>query len=258
MKINPCIHCVRNRTLIFAAAWAAIAAPLAAQDRYLPPGKPDAVALLPAPPAADSGEQAADLAETVATYKACTPEEKSRAEAEEKKIGIANFAAAIGPAFQPDKLPKTTALFDEVLKETEHVVDGSKDHWQRLRPYQVDPTDLRHAEKKPSFGYPSGHSTRAMVMALLLADLFPEKRDTILAEGRQIGWDRVMLGRHYETDIFAGRVLGQAIVRELHKNPAFELDFAAAKAEINNDKGGDDTAKAEVNAVHAEGMEAPK
>jgi hypothetical protein len=41
-----------------------------------------------------------------------------------------------------------------------------------------------------------------------------------------------MLGRHYETDIFGGRVLGQAIVRQLHENPAFEHDFAGVKAEI--------------------------
>ena len=67
---------------------------------------------------------------------------------------------------------------------------------------------------------------------MLLAELYPDKRDAILAEGRQIGWDRVLLGRHYETDVFAGRVLGQAIVRQLHENPAFEHDFAAVKAEI--------------------------
>ena len=222
-----------------------------ARDKYLPPGKPDAESLLPAPPAADSAEQAADLAETVAAFKACSPEDKARAEAEEKKISIANFAGAIGSSFQPDKLPKTAALFDEVLIETEQVVGGGKDHWQRPRPYQVDPQDLHHTEKKPSYGYPSGHSTRATVMALLLAEMYPDKRDAILTEGRQIGWDRVMLGRHYETDVFAGRVLGQAIVHQLHDNPAFELDFAAAKAEINSNQGA-------VNTAHAEVMEAPK
>ena len=62
--------------------------------------------------------------------------------------------------------------------------------------------------------------------------MYPEKRDAILAQGQQIGWDRVALGRHYETDIFAGRVLGQAIVRQLHANPEFEHDFADVKKEI--------------------------
>ncbi|HEY2883249.1 MAG TPA: phosphatase PAP2 family protein [Pirellulales bacterium] len=235
-----------HRVPLLAAVLFAIVASATAQDAYLSPGKPDAVALLPAPPAADSGEQAADLAETVAAHKASSPQQLARAEAEEKKISIANFAKAISPDFQPSKMPKTAALFDEVLKESEQVVDGCKNHWQRPRPYQVDPTDLPPPEKKASFSYPSGHATRATVMALLLADLYPENRSAILAEGRQIGWDRVLLGRHYETDIYAGRVLGQAIVRGLHENPAFELDFSAVKAEINAAKSGIAAGKAEL------------
>ncbi|HTQ40109.1 MAG TPA: phosphatase PAP2 family protein [Pirellulales bacterium] len=218
--------------LLAAPALLLIPVTASAQDHYLPTGKPDALALLPPPPAADSPEQAADLAEVVAAHKTITPEDKARAEAEEKKFSVASFASTIGPSFQVDKLPKTTAFFAHVQKETEQVVDDSKNHWQRPRPYQVDPTDLHHTEKNPSFGYPSGHSTQATVMAALLAEAIPDKHDAILAEGRQVGWDRVMLGRHYETDVFAGRVLGQAIVHQLHDNPAFEHDFADVKAEL--------------------------
>ena len=66
----------------------------------------------------------------------------------------------------------------------------------------------------------------------LLAELFPEKKEAILAIGRDIGWDRVLIGKHFPTDIYAARVLGQAIVRELLASPAFQRDFAAAKAEV--------------------------
>ena len=41
-----------------------------------------------------------------------------------------------------------------------------------------------------------------------------------------------MIARHYPTDIYAGRVLAQAIVRQMKKSDAFQKDFAAAKAEI--------------------------
>jgi len=58
------------------------------------------------------------------------------------------------------------------------------------------------------------------------------QRDTILAEGRTIGWHRVQIGRHYPTDIYAGRVLGQAIVQQLKKSERFKKDFAEAKSEI--------------------------
>ena len=54
-----------------------------------------------------------------------------------------------------------------------------------------------------------------MVLAFVLADLFPAQRDAILAQARQIGWHRVQIARHYPTDIYAGRVLAQAIVCEM-------------------------------------------
>jgi acid phosphatase (class A) len=72
-----------------------------------------------------------------------------------------------------------------------------------------------------------------MVLALVLADLLPEKHDAILARARQIGWHRVQIARHYPTDIYAGRTFALAIVRELKQSPAFQKDFAAAKAELD-------------------------
>jgi acid phosphatase (class A) len=71
-----------------------------------------------------------------------------------------------------------------------------------------------------------------MVLALVLADLFPDHHDAIIAEARNIGWHRVEIARHYPTDIYAGRVLAQAIVREMKNDPDFQKDFAAAQAEI--------------------------
>ena len=53
-----------------------------------------------------------------------------------------------------------------------------------------------------------------------------------MAIGRNLGWDRVLIGKHFPTDVQAGRVLGQAIVREMLASPAFQHDLAAAKAEV--------------------------
>ncbi|MEI9865666.1 MAG: hypothetical protein WDN00_14170 [Limisphaerales bacterium] len=61
-----------------------------------------------------------------------------------------------------------------------------------------------------------------MVLALILADLLPEKHDAILAHARQMGWHRVQIARHYPTDIYAGRVLAQEIVRKMKENPDFQ------------------------------------
>jgi len=76
------------------------------------------------------------------------------------------------------------------------------------------------------------------VVALVLADLLPDRREEILAVGRDLGWHRVWIARHYPTDIYAGRVLAQAIVRELKSSPAFQRDFAQLKSEIERAKRG--------------------
>ena len=193
------------------------------------PDRPDGVALLAPPPAPGSAEEAADLASARAVFKARTPDEQDRA-FKDATLSIFLFAPAIGPFFQPGKLPKIEALFQKVRTNISEHINIPKNHWKRQRPYELDDS-LTLGRPEKSFGYPSGHSTRGTVQALLLAELFPEQKEAILAFGRQIGWDRVLIGKHFITDINAGRVLGQAIVRELLASPAFQRDLAEAKAE---------------------------
>ena len=164
---------------------------------YLAPHRPDAVALLAPPPLAGSPEQAADMAATVAVHAQRTADQEAAAKSE-KKFFIFAFSPAIGLSFQPGKLPHTEEFLKRVQEDTENVEDTAKDFWKRPRPYMVDPSLARGADDlEKSFSYPSGHSTRGTVFALVLADLFPEKRDAILGIGREIGWHRVEIARHY-------------------------------------------------------------
>ncbi len=111
------------------------------------------------------------------------------------------------------------------------MTDAGKDFFQRPRPYTTDPS-LANGKLEKSFSYPSGHSTESMVLALVLADLLPDKREAILAHARQMGWHRVQIARHYPTDIYAGRTLALAIVKQFQKSGSFQKDFKAAKAEL--------------------------
>jgi acid phosphatase (class A) len=215
--------------ILFSLAVAVV--PLRAADtQYLLDGKPDAIALLAPPPLPGSPEQAADMAEVIAVYHACTSNDMAMAYSE-KKFSIFNFTPVVGDFFQSNNLPKTTAFFERVQKEAETVTDQAKDFYKRPRPYKVDP-GLANGKLEKSFSYPSGHSTESMVIALVLADLLPDKHDAIIAKARSIGWHRVEIARHYMTDIYAGRVLAQAIVREMKASPDFQRDFAGAQAEI--------------------------
>jgi acid phosphatase (class A) len=226
LKNNYALAC-----LFFALALAIAPFSAAAQDlSYLAPGKPDVFALLAPPPEPGSAEQDADLAEVRAVSAAATMDQKTAAFAE-KKFTVFNFTVPVGGFFKPTKLPKTEAFFKRVQEDAASVVDSSKDVYRRPRPYVID-RSLANGKLETSFSYPSGHSTETMTLGLVLTEVFPEKRDAILAHARLMGWHRVQIARHYPTDIYAGRVLAQAIVREMDANPQFQHDLAEVKAEV--------------------------
>lgn len=234
MKISMLAGLVLQRTrwgvVLLLLAFGIAVPSVRAGERYLEPGQVDGVALLASPPAADSPEQAADFACVWAVFKTCTPEERSRAE-RSASLSIYNFTPVIGEFFQKGRFPKLDALMEAVKTNSTESIDAPKAHWNRLRPYQLDP-ELVVGRPERNASYPSGHSTRGTIQSLVLAELFPERRDAILEFGRQIGWDRVRIGKHFPTDVYAGRVLGQAVVREMLKSPAFQRDLAAARSEV--------------------------
>lgn len=197
---------------------------------YLPKSGLESSTVLAPPPVLASGEHMADMAQVVAIHRAATSNDLQRAYSE-KKFSIFNFTPAIGSFFTSNNLPQTTAFMLRVQDEAEATTDAAKNYWKRPRPYTID-TNLANGKLETSFSYPSGHSTEGTVLALVLADLIPDKKDAILAEGRDLGWHRVWIARHYPTDIHAGRVMARAIVQQMKENSDFRKDFEKARREI--------------------------
>jgi acid phosphatase (class A) len=192
----------------------------------------DPIALLPPPPALGSAEDRADRDSTFRIYGARTPADIARGKAEHK-VTIFAFASAIGPGLKPGRYPLLEALFSDVEAEAKPVIDEGKNRWGRPRPNVADPerfADPGDPEKSP--GYPSGHSTRGTLLALILAEVFPGQRTAILEKGKLIGWTRVEIGVHTPLDIYAGRVLGQALAQAFLRDAVFRQDLAAVKAEV--------------------------
>jgi acid phosphatase (class A) len=229
--------------LLFLATF--IAAPVRADDsmmqaapaieevklHYLKEGKPNAIELLAPPPLPDSAEQAADLAEVRFACKNATSNDIAAALEENKGVEFSYFAPIIGD-ISSNNLPVTEKFLHHVQTDASSVVNSCKDFWKRPRPFMIDPSLATTGKLQKSFSYPSGHSTESMTLALVLAQLFPDKRDALTAEARTIGWHRVEIARHYATDVYAGRVLAQAIVHQMEKDKKFQKDLSETKAEI--------------------------
>jgi acid phosphatase (class A) len=228
-----------RRSFLFLPALLAlgIGTPLGAADgrsHYVSARDIDVVHLLPPPPARGSAEDQLDFQNALAVHRAAPPADIARGH-DENTLTLFHFAPAIGDWFGPGRFPKTEALFRRVESETRGVTDEAKNFFRRPRPYHVAPDLFPHSiehEDPTHYSYPSGHATRGMVFALVLAEVFPEKREALLAKGRDAGWLRVEGGVHYPTDIFAGRVLGQVLAREFLRDTKFKSDLSAVREEL--------------------------
>ena len=206
-------------------------------ERYLDDAQLHAVvAVLPAPSALGTAEDIADRTVTFQAYTTRTAEQAALAKQEED-FEVFSFAAVLGPGFTAQRLPSTAALFAEVKKETNRAKNEAKQTWQRQRPCPVnscqwDPEGDAADWKNRDYGYPSGHSTRATVFALLLGQLLPQRAAALDRYAREVGWRRVVRGVHTPQDIYAGRVLGHALARSFLANPAFRRDMQAAAREL--------------------------
>ncbi|WP_267226577.1 phosphatase PAP2 family protein [Dyella silvae] len=191
------------------------------------------MAALPAPSAPGSAEDLADRAATDRAFAERSAADFNQAKQEDDFDAFA-FAPVIGVDFRAEKLPHVAALFKEAETETKDAVDLSKNHWKRPRPCPPASACALHPEKaaKKSFGYPSGHASRAAVDAILLAQLFPQDADALMQHARDIGWRRVVKGVHTLQDIYAGREFGQALAIDMLASPAMQHDLAAAREEL--------------------------
>ncbi|MFI5380819.1 MAG: phosphatase PAP2 family protein [Tepidisphaerales bacterium] len=197
---------------------------------FLAPASVDVARLLPMPPRPDTDEARCELRVVRQLSETRKPAEVERAVAE-AKLGMSAFAPVVGPWFTPERLP----LVDELLKlaqaDSKYFSATGKAYFSRKRPpdeVRVKPADNDKDERS----YPSGHATRGILMAWIIAELDPDHRDALMDRAREIGWDRVIAGVHYPSDIVAGRVLGQALAQEMDANPEFQRELAAAKAEF--------------------------
>jgi acid phosphatase (class A) len=222
-----------RRTLI--AIVILLAPTLAAQGagpHFLDPAAINAIELLPPPPGKDSAEATADLSAVLNAQTTRTDADVARA-TQEANLSPTAFQSVLGPDFTAEKLPQLFALLDDVAQDSKVISTNAKGVFARPRPQLADPRvqPVVQGDDEPS--YPSGHATRAMLWARILCEIVPDKKHELLDRGEEIGWDRVLIGAHYPTDVYAGEVLGQALAQAMSKNADFQTRLAEAKEEFH-------------------------
>jgi acid phosphatase (class A) len=189
------------------------------------------VALFAAPPAADSEQTRAELAELLALEKSRSAAEVAAAQAD-SKTEVSRFFGALGLA-EDAPVPKLRALAQRVEDDVRPYVRKAKDKFRRLRPAEVDP------ELHPCIGdvagdlsFPSGHATYGFVQAYLLAGMVPERKAALEARAEEYARQRMVCGVHFRSDIEAARAGAQWLVYVMSQDELFRRDSNEAALEL--------------------------
>jgi undecaprenyl-diphosphatase len=84
----------------------------------------------------------------------------------------------------------------------------AKHGYDRLRPYQVDPSIHPIGKLPKDAGYPSGHSSSAYAAATVLSSLWPARAQEFGWWARQTALSRVHAGVHFPSDVAMGAQVG--------------------------------------------------
>ncbi len=182
--------------------------------------------LIPAPPTMGSPAEKADLDGVLAMQNNASPEVIAHAE-QTVGFNVFSFSEVLGPQFTPETHPKTAEFFARLETTANLPKNYLKDYYRRLRPYRAFPDLVKVlVTKEDGYSYPSGHSTRAWLFALVLGALDQSDRNDFLSSALQVCQDRVIGGMHFPSDVLESRVLAEEIFANLLVNKDFMADLA--------------------------------
>ena len=145
------------------------------------------------------------------------------------------FGDAMDMTLSPETTPAICALIDLVLDKASETADRLKPIRFRKRPFvQLHEASFVAGDEEKERGkssFPSGHTNLGWATALMMAEVAPDHQDEILRRGYQYGYNRLIVGYHWASDIEATRILSSALVARLHADPAVCQLIANAVAE---------------------------
>lgn len=146
------------------------------------------------------------------------------------------YSEPFGMEISQKNTPEIFALMERLLETTFICNDKSKSRIMRKRPFMQfnEPTPVPQDEERLSTNssYPSGHTTMGWAIALVLAEINPDRQDAILKRGFEYGESRVIVGFHYQSDVDHARIITSALVNRLHANSDFMEQLKKAKDEF--------------------------
>ena len=201
---------------------------------------PDLIKCLPAPPKPGS----ADFVRDVARYEWGKEQRKNperaalaRHDAVWSYATIADaFSKPFGMELSPTYTPNIWKVLEDSLSTTDQMRVAPKAFYHRRRPFAYFNEEPLCPQEdgvwRDEGSYPSGHTLRSMVAALILAEINPARADEIFVRAMQYGENRVIAGAHWQSDVDMTRLAAAIAYSHLQTIPAFRVQMDLAKGEF--------------------------
>ena len=151
---------------------------------------------------------------------------------------LAEFNIPFGLTISKTETPEIWKLLETSLATTDQMRVAPKAYYHRLRPFEMYEEHLLSTETEAELSgegsYPSGHTMRGWLTALLLAEINPARADTLFARGWMYCESRVIEGAHWQSDIDATRVGASIAYSALHTSPEFLAQLEKARMEFKS------------------------
>jgi len=201
---------------------------------------PDLIKCLPPPPAFDSPEFSYDVlryqwgkTQRLDSVRAAIAR---RDAVWSYEALLAEFNVPFGLTLSKTETPEIWKLLVNSLATTDQMRVAPKAYYHRLRPFEMYEEHLLSTETEAELSgegsYPSGHTMRGWLAALLLAEINPARSDTLFARGWMYSESRVIEGAHWQSDIDATRVGASIGCAALHTSPEFLVQLGKAQDEF--------------------------
>ena len=200
---------------------------------------PKLINIMPAPPAFDSPEFAADVVrycngKELRQDSARVAQAIADAEWDDHTKIYALWQEAFGLEISETNTPEIWTLMETSLATTDPMRKETKQFYKRQRPFERYEDSMPSHEEAALAGegsYPSGHSLRGWTISLLLAQIAPQRADQIFKRGWDYCNSRVIVGAHWQSDVDNSRTAASIGFCALQGSDAFIQQMKKAQAE---------------------------
>ena len=210
---------------------------------YLPVEEmPNAVKFLPYPPGFHDIAFLVDSS-VYEAGKQIRSTERGRVAVEDASTTVEYMMKRFSPAMEtdltPEKFPFLASFLGKSYRAARSSISEAKDYFKRERPYQYfeEPTPVPEDESRNDFtSYPSGHSIRYWMIALVLTSIDPEHQEAILKTGYECCQSRTIVGFHYQSDVDAAKLAASAAFARLTADKKWLKDLKKARREFQRNR----------------------